>query len=188
MTLQVKPILYFNNEIYSILKESDRDSFRDFFLPENYGFSTFWSETACWAGYKCQYSVLDNKLFLTNVEINERTEFKPLLFGREPIILENWGNGERCKLDYRNIEHPILYTGDLFIGNNFIKNSNLPCLYHPRYLNFETIIQLSFQSGNLIHAINHSESLQNLRDYINNHNNSLPDELPSIAQYFESRW
>lgn len=38
MTQQVKPIMHFNHDTYSIIKESDRDAFRSFFDPKEHGF------------------------------------------------------------------------------------------------------------------------------------------------------
>ena len=187
MTQQVKPIMHFNHDTYSIIKESDRDAFRSFFDPKEHGFKPFSTDTSCWAGFKCQYGIIEDNLFITNVEINEYTEFKPRLFNREPIILENWGNGKKCKLYYKNVNHPIAYTGDLFIANNFITGRNRP-RYKPSYLNYETILQLTFDHGTLIHIINHSVSLEEVRTYIDNHNDRLPDDLPPISKYFESIW
>ncbi len=78
MTQQAKPHLYFHEQEYLIIKISDKYAFSDFFKPKDYGFSPFCTDTSCWSGFKCQYSILDNNLFITNVEINESTEFKPL--------------------------------------------------------------------------------------------------------------
>ena len=183
MTQQAKPHLYFHEQEYLIIKISDKYAFSDFFNPKDYGFSPFCTDTSCWSGFKCQYSILDNNLFITNVEINESTEFKPLLFGREPLILENWGNGKKCKLFYRNVKHPIPYTGDFIIATNFINRPGRK-RYNPFYLNYEIILQLTFENGRLTATINHSDSLEEVRLYMDNHDDMLPSNMPPIDNHF----
>lgn len=41
MTQQVKPIMHFNHDTYSIIKESDRDAFRSFLILKNTALNRF---------------------------------------------------------------------------------------------------------------------------------------------------
>lgn len=140
MTQQVKPIMHFNHDTYSIIKESDRDAFRSFFDPKEHGFKPFSTDTSCWAGFKCQYGIIEDNLFITNVEINEYTEFKPRLFNREPIILENWGNGKNVnyiiKTSIIRLPIPVIYSLPIILlPVVIVPDINLPILITRQFYN-----------------------------------------------------
>lgn len=114
--------------------------FAVFLILKNTALNPFSTDTSCWAGFKCQYVIIEDNLFITNVEINEYTEFKPRLFNREPIILENWGNGKNVnyiiKTSIIRLPIPVIYSLPIILlPVVIVPDINLPILITRQFYN-----------------------------------------------------
>ena len=114
--------------------------FAVFLILKNTSLNPFSTDTSCWAGFKCQYGIIEDNLFITNVEINEYTEFKPRLFNREPIILENWGNGKNVnyiiKTSIIRLPIPVIYSLPIILlPVVIVPDINLPILITRQFYN-----------------------------------------------------
>lgn len=184
MTIQISPHLQYQGIEYTAINVKSR-LFDDYFNPAQYGFSPSPLSSACWAGYTCFFKVETDILFLDTVTINEAKDFKPFLFNQPPETRKRFSDMEG-KLIYRNLKKPIIFTGSIFIANDYISSHYIPRGYEASNLPYKTIIQLVFQHGILIKAIDHSETMQELRDYYDSHNNSLPEGKTYILDYLRS--
>lgn len=183
MTMQISPSLQYQCIEYTTLNVKSRP-FDDYFNPAQYGFSPYPISSACWNGYYCSLKEENNILFLDSLTINESKGFKPLLFNTAPEV--RGASNPKCQLVYTNLKKPIIFTGSIFIGNDYISSHYIPRGYEASNLPYKIIIQLIFQHGILIKAINHSETMQELRDYYDSHNRTLPKDKTSILSYLRS--
>lgn len=171
MTLQIRPTLIYNNKKYTI-----SDSALMFgFEPQKYGFKPKALCTACWDGFLCQYCIHYNMLCLDSIDINESTDFMPILFGKSPSWTSTRIKGEGSQLRYTNLKKPFDYTGSLIIVSDYLENNPSPYIHKPGYNNYKTMLKLTFKSSILTNVIDLSLITARIRNYMDTHDGERPN-------------
>lgn len=152
------------------------------FNPEEHGIKPASVSTACWRGYHCNYAVADNTLWLRTVYVGlglqDRQKAKlgkgPLLFAQVPSRYNRGGESVSSRnanlsedwvsSDYRyeGLNEAVAFTGGLLIGDQFIREMYVHMGFHPAY-KFETVLELVFESGQLVKATDCSDKMAEFR-------------------------
>lgn len=172
MTVQIPDKFKFNSKIYDLLQE-DEDIF--LFNPHDYGFDAYDKASFCWKGHLSTYSIKDNKLVLSKLEINNTDKVK--LNNENPkrgILLSIIYNTKLGSMidgfdyKYNNINLDIDYTGTLLIGRDEVECDFDYDYYYYNYVmsphSYNEVIKLEFSKGKLINTIDISVDMINLRE------------------------
>lgn len=135
-----------------------------------------------WNGYCCTYEVEGRAILLTKVHINLGWEDRaavargegPLLFGKLPRRCTKYGGGTSLhtgevatswKSSYFKVDgirEPILFTGGVLVGEDFIRDMYTHMVFHPAW-KFRTVHELLFDSGRLIEEYDRSTQMAEFR-------------------------
>ncbi len=90
-TNQIKDILYWNNDTL-FLYESPLEQISGIKLKLQANEDTIWESSDCWRGYIAEWQIIDNKLYLLNV--NDCNSEKNLNYRIEKILDQQFTNGK----------------------------------------------------------------------------------------------
>lgn len=159
MTAQVSDKFIYKNNEYSIVAETTPVEFH----PEDYGIIPCPIDTACWAGYWCNYEITGDELILKNLIINSKNDEYPDIEGvspNEPSIVKNMGYHI-----YNNINLRMSYTGKVLLGDEFMSSYYIHMGYQ-RAWSYKVLKEFVFQNGKLIEIIDHSDIAAKIRKEI----------------------
>lgn len=160
MTAQFGDIYRYQDKNYSMVSTSNDIPFK----PQKYGLRPHSACTACWRGYWCEYEIVDDKLVLKALYINNNHDKYPPLNGVEvsPQEFEE----AMCYLPgkdsyeirstpahfghrvYRDVDLPVPYTGDVLLGRGFLKEFYIHRGFQMSWA-FKELIKLVFIDGEL---------------------------------------
>ncbi len=123
--------------------------------------------TGCYRGYVAGASIIENRLFLTSLEIYVPAEvasrsvngYGPELFGVLPKA------GERCETAYQGFLLPVDFQGGLVVADRFIRGTHQHNYTTPLW-EYETVIELIFDRGRLVEDHDRSAVAADLREKI----------------------
>ena len=172
MTAQVPDTYVYEGKKYSLIAMSKRPRFN----PLKYGIEPQYTCTACWAGYAEDYNIVDSKLFLQRLWISESGSGYPDVNGVKVKELEKPGIFGYV---YEDVNLLVKYTGKIVIGNSFIdeyyKHMGLQ-----RAWAYKKVLELIFEKGRLVEVIDHSETVQKIREEMESEKNPY--------EYLEHWW
>ena len=133
----------------------------------------FWTSTANRRGYQASYSVIDHVLYLTSLEICDKSGLYPILGDVEPYI--KYG----CAI-YENMMEKVTFSGTVAIGNNCRKD------YVCSLTDFKTVMKLTFSKGLLVGATDISQEVSSIYEKIK----SIQEEMKVSAseRHRNLRW
>jgi hypothetical protein len=110
--------------------------------------------TGCWRGYRCEYTVDDDQLFLTALEVSAADPPGELF-------------GARVRLDgdapaYSPIRVRQEFTGGLLLGTGFIEDLYVNMGHHPAW-KYITVLEFTFDDGQLAAVHDRSELMAQRR-------------------------
>ncbi len=156
MTGQIPDKLIYNKNSYSIvgLKGEGLPS------PFDYGLEPVSPHTANWRGFIMTYSIAENSLFVSemNISVKDLKKKPPLINGVNP---ETKKEGI-FHLLYKNLKLKTQYTGKILIAKDFIDSMYVHMGFQSP-LSFESVIELNFSDGTLIKVTDFSEIMKKYR-------------------------
>jgi hypothetical protein len=136
--------------------------------------------TACYRGYFCKYQCRDSELFLVELfVIQNNHDNLPLIEGisarsDNPIFAR-----------YQNLKIPCPLSGGLVI----VRSPAMHVGTVPSPIEFEEVVELTFENGHLQNEIDHSAKMEELRQRVGElriHNRPDSDLLSVIGKYGSS--
>lgn len=163
--------------------------------PRDFGLNPFTISTACWRGFYCQYTVRDNRLWLTHLVVRDITEYPPIS-GVHALYEENRfleddevepehllgrgvgkivGSPDRSKIGRRELHYDggiytslnvfAPLTGGILLGIGDIETPYIQ--YDLHYLiTSQIILELVFRDGELVNKIDHSATIAGKREQL----------------------
>ena len=130
------------------------------FSLEQYGIETSSMLTACWRKFYCLYTIVDGWLQMCRLSlISNKTDDPPPIDGRKA----KWGRNSLGHEYSLNLKIP--YTGHLLIGRDLAPEWRDYALY-PDPQGYRFAVELVFDSGRLRRAVDQSETLKEMRKYL----------------------
>ena len=178
MTVQTRDRIHYDEEEFTLIGVDGEGLFD----PADYGVKVIPISTACWRGFYCVYSIIDNALYLRETYLGLDKETERLiqagkgikLFGKVPHRYNYRGINikDKNKWKYRkskkfdswdfrceDLQELIKFTGAILIGSP-IKNAR--GIYYPE--NFDNFVELIFDRGQLIEVSNLNQKISELRN------------------------
>jgi len=149
MTAQMSDIVVTRDGRYALVGVSGSGLFD----PSEHGLRLGMISTACWRGYLCEYTVEDDQLFLTALELSA-TEPPDELFGAHVRL------GETAEYWPIRVRQP--FTGGLLLGAGFIEALYVHMGHQPAW-KYETVLELTFDGGRLVVVRDRSELMAQRR-------------------------
>ena len=135
MTAQIPDTVWYQKRQYALAGISGCGLFD----PREHDIRVGMISTACWRGYLCEYTVEDDQLFLTALELGAAKPPDELF-------------GARVRLGGTAAYWPIRvrqpFTGGLLLGAGFIEELYVHMGYHPAW-KYKTVLELTFDDGRL---------------------------------------
>ncbi len=174
MTDQIRDTLLLNDEEWHL----EECSGNGWFTPENFGVDVVGaSSTACYRGYCCTFSVIDNILLLTKLQISLDERNLLPLNGITPVKAKQFFHAE-FPYSYQDAQLPILFTGGLVAGQGWLKN--LPSTVGPDLAwRYEKVRELIFDQGKLIEDHDYSTAMERIREEVATTGGEIPLENSS---------
>jgi hypothetical protein len=169
MTAQMHDkFVYKKNEHY-ISAIEHTDTFID--INSLLGFEPRSFSTACRRGYVATFALLKEKLVLKKLYTNNGNKIEkeiPKINNKLPEISVREGLIDELKdtlrdFTYKNINLKILYTGSIIITKDFIRERYVHMGFQSP-LSYNTVIQLTFNNGQLIAVKDFSGIAKSLRE------------------------
>lgn len=164
MTAQIHDEFMLKGKDYSIVGVNGRALFE----PQQYGLEPVSLCSACWRGFYCKYTLVNERLLLDTLYISTsdkvtsdlKTRLGPELFGIKPSKPEerfSWF--EYC---YSGLNLPVNFTGGLLIANGFINEFYVHMGFHPAW-KFKKVYEMLFQDGVNIELLDISQKIEVIR-------------------------
>lgn len=206
MTAQFGDIYQYQSKDYTIVGLSSGSPFdpRAFDLEPNSVCS------ACWRGYWCDYSIIDDELVLKDLYIHNDDDKYPPLNGVEvspPEFEEHECYTRKKKREmvtipahfghrvYRDVGLPIPYTGKILLGAGFLWEYHIHGGFQRGWA-YKELIELIFEEGLLLdyHDLSHIAEAQReaikMRDQDPQHSSQILKEIEDrfLADYRDEAW
>jgi hypothetical protein len=160
MTAQVPDVIRVDNTTFHLCGVRGEGLFD----PAHYGIEPAAPHSACWRGFVCGYAILDGRLVLDDLELwSEPARWRrnrralDRLFG-ECLALDD----EQPRFDAHGLAFPMLFTGGLLLGEDFIEELYVHMGFHPAY-KYRNVLELTFESGRLLSQSDRSPEMQEIR-------------------------
>lgn len=169
------------------------------FDPESIGIKPVPTNTACWRGFHCVYSVEESRLWLSKFTIGIHQSDVRLgrvsPFGKTPKPSTRLGYIRAEKpigihpIDYDvdDIHEPIEFSGGILAGADFIQELYVHMGFHPAY-KFNHVLELIFEDGKLLQSHDRSEQARLIREELKNARaaDRPADQIEDIERFIET--
>jgi hypothetical protein len=202
MTAQISDTVCYQGRDFSIAGVNGDGLFD----PAGIGLKVVMLSTACYRGFYCTYSVVDEHLRLTRLTVGfdkqdwqtaERGE-GPVWFGRLPRREQRDCHTYNPKTKrtepskywsdfyYEGLCEPVQFTGGILIGADFIQEMYVHMGFHPAY-KYQEVHELVFDAGKLVKASDLSHAMAEFRKDIADRplRPTDPDNKQEIMQWIE---
>ena len=133
--------------------------------------------TACYRGYYCQYSCIDNFLFLTELSVFNEPNQLPSLQGIVPsAILDMFAR-------YQDLKIQCPFSGGLVI----VKNLVAPNRTLPSPLEYNEVVEIIFEQGMLQGEIDYSSKVNMFRNILDEMWGKLANDPSELTDKL-SKW
>lgn len=161
MSAQITDSYFYMGDSYSLVALSDPVLFR----PQDYGLLPQGMNTACYAGYWCNYEITDAGIMLKDLHINtEDGQYPPIngvdVFGGSK--LERKRASVMGAHVYKDVYIPLEYTGRIVAGREFLKKYYIHMGYQRAWA-YEELLEFVFEAGRLEKVVDHSEMAELIR-------------------------
>ena len=178
MTAQIHNVFLYNDQRYSIIAQQNVLDFK----PEAYGISPDTGCSMCWRGYYCKFGIIDNQLVIMDWNLMVKDTVDP------PIVENTKAHISYGKLQYIAMNFPMDYSGGIVIGTGFIDKYYIHMGYQQVYA-YEKVLELIFEKGQLMEAIDHSDRVEQIRLTIAEKHEGQKDQmLDNINNFFSLRY
>jgi hypothetical protein len=135
MTGQISDTVIFQEDRYVLLGST----VEELASPSQFGLVPGEMHTACWRGYYLTYKIDGEKLWLDEMTIRTRDNKYPPINGIDAIEI----NYNKV---YQNIDIPLIYTGKILIGKDFMNEKYIHMGFQPAS-SYQTVLELEFAAG-----------------------------------------
>ena len=157
MTAQIGDVYRYKNVKYECLDLSNGR----LFSPWDYGFHPLFIDTACWAGYWCEFEITD-VVKLQTLHIHDKNGSYPPLNGVSVLPPGVTVFPNETYVDYENIGLAIDYTGKILLADGFIWGYYIHMGLQKPYA-FQTLLSFEFENGILKEIRDQSGIAEQLR-------------------------
>lgn len=165
MSAQVADCFKYKGEKYDIVAGNGPLPFR----PQSYGITPKSICSACWDGYWCDYIISDKGIVLENIYVNSEDNNYPKINGVAARRAARWKRKERSRCMghhfYKGVNIKIPYTGNLFLGKDFMRKYYIHLGYQRPWA-YKESKEFIFEKGMLIDVIDHSTAAEEVRKRI----------------------
>lgn len=138
------------------------------FNLEQFGIRPIGMSSDCWRGYRCLYTLKNDKLLLDELYLSLGTldgrkfisEDGPIINGVKPSRPPN--DHFTFNNTYENLGLNINFSGGLLIGREFIEELYVHMGFHPAW-KYREVFELLFDTGKLIEKRDVSNAMQEFR-------------------------
>jgi hypothetical protein len=152
------------------------------FTPTDFGISSemMGITTACYRRYFCEYACLEHQLLLVKFSIIQAEGVEPPLIEGISAISDSIGFAH----SYENLRIPCLFSGGLIL----VRNPVTLVGHFPSPMEFEEVVEIFFENGQVQQEIDHSTAVAELRKQIDNFSSALEsqDGLSEIRRKWDS--
>lgn len=180
MTAQRQDTFIYKKEDYDLVAMSKPLSFK----PEDYGIIPEGLDTACWAGFWCEYSISEEGIFLKNFYVNSKDGNYPEINGVTPVKKKLEILYGRYQL-YKDVNLKIPYTGRILIGKDFLREYYIHMGYQRAWA-YKVLKELIFQEGILVEEISHSRKAKELREQIDANPEFMKKLADNVLEFVDS--
>jgi len=160
MTAQIGDKFLFNDQQYTVVALSQPIDFH----PSQYGITPSHCCTACWRGYRCEYSISAEGIFLEKLFVHTSDEVYPPINGIVPsqkkAHIQYMGHEV-----YEGLHIRIPYTGKILAGDDFMHEYYIH-MGHQRAWAYKTLVEFVFENGKLTEQNDQSGMAAKLREMI----------------------
>jgi hypothetical protein len=165
MTAQVHDSFLYREEEYSVVGINGKGLFE----PERHGLAPVATSSACWRGYCCTYTLVDDQLRLSTVfvgldekaaqlaKLGQGPQVGGVLPSRAP---EFSATGEWF---YKDPGIEIPYSGGFLLGADFLREFYVHMGFHPAW-KYRRVHELLFESGRLTKAVDRTDLMEQVRE------------------------
>ncbi|NHJ47924.1 MAG: hypothetical protein FK733_09060 [Asgard group archaeon] len=153
MTGQIPDEFLYKDERYAIAGISGGSLFN----PEDFDLKPHSSCTACWRGYQAFFNVIENHLVIDTLYIN--IEETKILNNKKPKKLSKSSKDPYrsfFKFHYPGLMLKLNFSGTILLAKDFIDSMYVHMGFQ-KPIAYETVIELKFEKGKLIEAVDKSE-------------------------------
>ncbi|MBP0006373.1 MAG: hypothetical protein J7642_22085 [Cyanobacteria bacterium SBC] len=181
MTAQISDRIIYNHRKFYIAIANGHGLFN----PADHNIHPVSLSTACYRGFHCTYTIIDDSLYLHEVclGLNKKNAKLaklcqgPLLFGQLPTQQEIQKKNYNFMLSEWKYQWPpssdsidrlmasIEFTGGLLIADDFIREMYVHIGFHSIY-KYRTVCELIFERGHLVKAIDCTSKIAELHQII----------------------
>ncbi|HEX9061965.1 MAG TPA: hypothetical protein VF941_17450 [Clostridia bacterium] len=187
MTAQISDSIFYLNEKYSVIAIENEWPFN----PVNHGLNPIATSTACYRGYYCEYSILEEQLVLSKLNIGLNEANLPILNGVE--AKKNKYFKVNHFWEYNMVNLPVKYSGGIIIGRDFLRKFYVHMGFHRAHC-FKFVIELIIKDGKLVQTNDHSKCMEEVRRIIESNTFSLDNKdiekfvEDSFSLSYEKKW
>ena len=147
MTAQINDTVFHRKIRFSLAGISGRGLVE----PTTFGFEPVAMSTACWRGYVANYTVEDDQLFLTSLEVGLPTKEALLAkAGRGPVLFGTSAQpGKWFGFLYEGFKQPVPFTGGLLLAEGFIRDLYVHMGFHPAW-KYERVREVLCEEGHVL--------------------------------------
>ncbi|MGB8355689.1 MAG: hypothetical protein WCD79_17450 [Chthoniobacteraceae bacterium] len=161
MTAQINDSVFHRKIKFSLVGISGEGLFE----PEQHGLKPAGGCSACWRGYFTHYTVINDQLFLKDLNVFLSTEESTTatqgngkqLFGIKPVKSTFLGT-----FSYDNILSPAPFTGGLLLADGFIRELYVHMGFHPAW-KYQTVRELILDNGLIVEEFDRSAGMEKIR-------------------------
>lgn len=160
MSQQKPNEILFQGETYAIIAASTHEGLFD---PKQFGITTVMLHTAAHRGFISYYSVMDNTLLLSALEICAKGGLYPLINGTPPSFPHGVSEGFDSPATYNEIGLHVPYTGTLHIGRDMDAKHKRRFFSVPDWM-YLKVLDLEFVDGRVKSVADLSEKMAEIRE------------------------
>jgi len=136
--------------------------------------------TACYRRYFCEYACLSDKLFLVKFSFIQREDVEPPLVEGISPSSDSIGFAHA----YENLRIPCLFSGGLILVRNPVGLVG----HFPSPIEFEEVVEVFFEKGQLQREISHSDTVASLRKQVDDLSETLKmnSQLSEVLRKWDS--
>jgi hypothetical protein len=169
MTAQMFDIVIFEGESYRLSSSTNELPFK----VEAFNIEPVWSSTSCWRGFLRTFIIEEKKLFIKQLDVNDKkirnsglSEYRPnIIYGKYPEINYPPDIDNLFEMTYKELNHKIDFTGLILIGKTFYLGL-LDHIGNNKWQHNETY-ELTFNNGVLVAYKDMAESLNEIGAMVN---------------------
>ena len=135
MTYQIRDSFILNGENYLLVHIQPKG--HRWFSPYHYGFNPYYNCTACWSGYQCSYTIKDNILYLTTLNINNKGDNYPIFEG---VVANTTNPYWHFNASYNDIFLDFKFTGKVLIAKDVNVNIKMLKKWNIKMYSFLTYL------------------------------------------------